>query len=322
MQSWINTKRALSFLLANYEQSDFKIYQAIFPPGQEHILPITAGGSTGSSGSQPSGSQPSSTSTAAATPSSTSLSVTHTSSGGGISGGAIAGIIVGVLVIAACIAAWFLWRRRRRNRGEDEKKEISEMGVNEHKGYYGGPVGDESEPQYAPGHFQKPSLTASEVEAAPVGRHSRNDTEIYHVAPAELDEGAPRGEMESPLSASPERSPRLGNKPTYIELPSPAYSRQSSGLPSPPAEDTQSISQALSQQHFHLTRQSPMTSPADEVSSQISASAFQSPQLDPAPARFGHPSPEGQLPPFNLNHSPAQSPVDLSQPRSSPGPES
>ena len=291
------------------------MYQAYFPPGQEHILPITAAKSTGSSGSGPS-----STSTAGAGPSSTGVTITHPSNGGGLPNSAIAGITIAVLAVAAILAGIAIWLMFKKKKQKKRDRQISELQDNsERKDYHAGAVGNSPE-QHAQGHALKPSVTVSEVDGIPVGRQTHNDTGVYHDVPAELDEGAPRTEMESSAPVSPQRSPRLGNVPTYIEMPSPAYSRQSTGLPSPSAEDTQSISQALSQQQFHSTRQSPVPSPADEDTSQLgspqfgSASAFQSP-------RFGHPSPEGQLPPFNLNHSPAQSPVDISPPRLSPGPD-
>ena len=52
----------------------------------------------------------------------------------------------------------------------------------------------------------------------------------------------------------------------------------------------------------------------------VPESAFVSPQLEFAPLWFGHPSPQGQLEPFSLGHTPAQSPIELQCPVSSIGP--
>ena len=138
---------------------------------------------------------------------------------------------------------------------------------------------------------------------------------------AELD-GAPRFEMESVAASSPPRRPRLGNLPTYIEMQSFTFSHLADLEVSPPAEDAQSISQAMSIQGYDSTWQSPLPSPPNKTGSQVGSlqssptAAFVSPVLEAFHPRFGHPSPEGQLEPFSLNHTPAQSPIELQFPLS------
>ena len=148
-----------------------------------------------------------------------------------------------------------------------------------------------------------------------------NTADPTHVdVPIELDECLPQSEMKSVLPTSPPRPPRLGNVPTHIEMPSPRYSHQSSPT-SPP-----SISKAHSSRGYYWTQQSPLPSPPNETDSQagslqfVPASAFVSPQLEATASRFRDPSPDGQLEPFSLSHSPVQSPIELRSPVELPSP--
>ena len=306
-------------MLFNFEKGNFNLYQALYPPGNQHIISIASQNGTGSTGTEPTTS-----STAAASPSNTALTITHSSSK--ISGGAIGGIVIAIIATLAIIGGVLLWRKKQQKRKEHDRMLAAhvELSGAEHKGYYGGALDNGSDQQSTRGHSQKPSFAVSEADSNVVGqRHSRNGGGL-HPPLVELDEGAPRGEMESVAATSPPRSPRLGNVPTYIEMPSPTFSGQST-MASPTAEDARSASQALSTQDYHSTRQSPLPSPPDENSQAGSplthpASAFVSPQLEAAPSRFGHPSPEGQLEPFSLSHSPAQSPIELQSSGSLSGP--
>ena len=192
-----------------------------------------------------------------------------------------------------------------------------------YKGFYGGSTRDESERQTPHSQSMKQSATVFEMDTGSVGQqHYRNNLGIFD-APAELDEGAPRTEMDSSTPVSPQRSSRLGNVPMYIEMPSPAYSQQSTELPSPSAEDTQDIPQVPSQP-FQSTRQSPIGSPADKDTSYSggpcfgSTSGFQSSVSEDPLSRITHRSSKEQPLSHSINHFPAQSSLDLSHSLSSP----
>ena len=206
-------------------------------------------------------------------------------------------------------------KRKREERSRQYRENLPELpGVSEHKGFYGGPREWDLDRSEMCGHLFKPCATISECDGVPV-------RQSY-----ELDDGAVRSEMESSVSASP-TSPRDGNQPTYIELPSPTYSRPCSRQSQPPAEDIQSV--ARIEQHSLLTRQSSANSlPIDQADGQtddphfVSPSAFQPQLLGAAPSRLDPLSSETHPPPISLDHSPTQSPTKLSSPTLLPFPKS
>ena len=192
----------------------------------------------------------------------------------------------------------------------------AELSATENRGYYAGPPDDGLDSE---GSTKEQSSAVSEMDSPDIGKRQFHG--LHLDALIEMDEGAPRSEMESPTTSSPPRSPRHGNIPTYIEMPIPTCSRQSNlALPSVEV----AVSPALSTQGNHPTRQSPLISSPDESGNQAGsphfASGFVLPQLE-ATSRFGHPSPEGRLDPFSLNHILAHPLIELPSPELSLGQE-
>ena len=187
---------------------------------------------------------------------------------------------IGLVAHCVCYPLCCLYSRRRTK----QEPFISELSATDHRGYYLG-LSEERLGQrpHTQGHSSKPSISVSEVGDSPITRrYSCSGTAVACNTPAELDEGAVRAELENYIPPSPPRSPRLGNVPTYIEMPSPTFSRHSDP-PSVPFKDTQSVPQFFS--HHHRTDLH--FSPADTVYSQSGSpksglpSAFQSPQSSP-----------------------------------------
>ena len=131
------------------------------------------------------------------------------------------GCVVTVVALLFCLPLRILYRNKRQRKREQEQRD-REVSADNIASFLGSTKETRLEQrQCTPRHSPKPSVAISEVEGSPVEQQQPQNR-----VRAELDESASRSELESPISASPQRSPRLGNKPTYIELPSPTYSRQ------------------------------------------------------------------------------------------------
>lgn len=105
---------AFSFLIVDYEHSNFSISQATFDPDvPSHIVPLASNAKTATTGG-PNGNS-----------ASTDGEVVKTTAGGGSNGigtGAIAGIAIAIILIGALCGALFFFRRRRNNKKIDSEK--------------------------------------------------------------------------------------------------------------------------------------------------------------------------------------------------------
>lgn len=243
-----------SFLIVDYENSNFSISQAIFDPtAPSHIVSLASNTSA----------------TTAANPNSSNKSVVKTTTGGshGIGTGAIAGIAIAIVLIASLVGAFFVYRSLKRRRNGKRFPTSEEL---------------EGEPEFKPNFDQdfkqdfpqdpepKKHMTATTVIAvdspmtppleADGGYFSvSNEKEPYYAHAMELpgSPGSPpnRSEMGSPEppeleSPNPEiiRSelstpePRLAWElpspdPSHEMPASPAISSMSSSQPSPPVNE-------------------------------------------------------------------------------------
>lgn len=107
-----------SFLIVNYEHSNFSISQATFDPDvPSHIIPLAANAKTATTGG-PSGNT-----------ASTDGAVIKTTAGGGSNGigtGAIAGIAIAIILLGSLCGALFFFRRRRNSKKVHSEKFASE----------------------------------------------------------------------------------------------------------------------------------------------------------------------------------------------------
>ncbi|MCJ1307428.1 hypothetical protein MMC25_001074 [Agyrium rufum] len=277
-----------AYLAVDLDSANFTIAQATLPPGPQHILAFTAYNSTATGSPSPSGTGTGSSPTA------TAVTVTHSS--GGLAGGAIAGIVIGVIAIFAIIGGFIIWKRRtkRERRAELHDEDMKFDEGNETKGFFGGP---HSRSGGLDGAKQPMPITnVAEVHGEPIG-HARalSDPPL----PAELDEGAPRRELESlePVGSPASHGSSILAQwpPTHMETPSELPS-PTSELPSPSFEKLSLSHQPMSPSSLSLGRSGAASIADGKGSPHLpSMSAFTSPNMRPAPTRMASNDSDGQL---------------------------
>jgi len=117
-----------SFLIVNYEHSNFSISQAVYDPSTpSHIVAIPSTSTTGTASANPTSSGSPILKTTGSGP--------HGSGSHSIGTGAIAGIAIAIVLIASLIGAFFITKRIRKQRSlraeleGDEPKDTQEMSI-------------------------------------------------------------------------------------------------------------------------------------------------------------------------------------------------
>ena len=273
-----------SFLIVDYEHSNFSISQAIFDPNaQSHIVSLASNASISSSG-------PNSTSTNGPIVKTTSSSGSH-----GIGTGAIAGIAIAIVVMASLIGGFFVFKCIRRRSDAKLKDSI----IIEHPEAKVSPEGDEDSKQDFSGDLEVkkpvaatvtvtdavgPMTPPSEVEGSyfsagnDKGQAQSHTFELSGSPPSRSELGTPEPwprEMPSPDPeamrselSTPDPSynhPELPSPDPSHELPSPGLSSVSSGQPSPPLHDNR---RSALHSPAHLPLQRPLSERMDSSESE------------------------------------------------------
>ena len=278
--------RIISFLIVDYEQSNFSISQAVFDPSTpSHIISLTSNSTTGGPGP----SSPAGNGTVVKSP--------QSSSSHGIKTGAIAGIAIAIVLIAVLCSGYFIRRYLRRHK-RDKLNTNSIIEVEAPKVV---PEDDEDSKRDFTGDLEvkKPvaaTVTVNEAQSPMtppsevVGSYFFDGGEKHQVQSRAIElpgsPGSPpnrselstpepwQGELENPDVVRSELStpdpcynhPELPSPNPSHELGSPSMSSVSSGQPSPPLyEDRRSAFHSPAQLAFQRPLSERMDSSESEA---------------------------------------------------------
>ena len=246
--------KAFSFLIVDYEQSNFSISQAAFDPSApSHIVSLASNSTTGGSGPN----SPAGNGTVVKTP--------QTSGSHGIGTGAIAGIAIAIVLIAAICSGFFIFRclqRRKRDKlnnhsiieveapkvlpedDEDSKHNYSQdlevkkpiaatVTVNEAQGPMTPPSEVDGGYFFTGGEKQQIQSSTFELPGSPGSPPNRSELSTPEPWQGELgDPDVIRSELSTPDPCY--NHPELPSPNSSHELGSPSMSSVSSAQPSPP----------------------------------------------------------------------------------------
>ena len=220
-----------SFLIVDYENSNFSISQAIFDQNTpSHIVAISSTSTTGSNPSNP-------------TSSSTTITKTPHKTSSGVGTGAIAGIAIAIVLIASLIGAFFLRKMLRRRRGKKLAESHGDSGdgpdmLDIQKRY----SSEDPEVEYKKSAMV--TVMTTEVPMTPPGPPEMDTNAMEYFGPKRAPSqrielpGSPvnRSELSSPAPRSGASSPDPNQLRSELSTPEPMYSNPELPTPDPSHE--------------------------------------------------------------------------------------